>query len=145
MKKLRKDLTPNKSTLYRIFDKLKEKKSRFRDGVKNSITYYEIKSNHHHHHFLCELCDNVYCLTSCHSDTLTFDIEELVPNKTSTSIITSLHFMDSVICVDNRIILNHLKIIRQNLKNKQYAKTHYSVTTMIKSFSIFFISASYSG
>lgn len=82
MKKLREnDLSPNKSTIYRIFDKLKEKKVVSEMVLKNGITYYEIKSNHHHHHFLCESCDTVYCLATCHSDTLTFDIKKLVPNK----------------------------------------------------------------
>ena len=75
------NLTPNKSTLYRIFDKLKEKKRVTELILKNGITYFELKSNHHHHHFVCEDCDIVYCLSTCHLDKLNINTNDLTPNS----------------------------------------------------------------
>ena len=53
---------PNKTSLYRMMEKLEK------EGVVEAlllnprVTFYEYKT-HHHHHFLCEKCSTITCLT----------------------------------------------------------------------------------
>jgi Fe2+ or Zn2+ uptake regulation protein len=55
-------LTPNKTTLYRMLQKLKAQG--FIDDIlfNNKTTYYERKTDHHHH-FRCNNCDYIRCIT----------------------------------------------------------------------------------
>ena len=49
----KKNLTPNKSTVYRIIDKLVSQQSVSMVTIQNGVSYYEF-SDHHHHHFFDE-------------------------------------------------------------------------------------------
>lgn len=55
------NLDPNKTTLYRMLEKLVE------DGTVEAllldpkIMHYEFKT-HHHHHFRCQSCDGIACI-----------------------------------------------------------------------------------
>ncbi len=70
------NLYPNKTTIYRLMDKLVS------DGTikiicgKNGTSYYE-KSEHDHHHFFCQSCEQVFCLPSSEN----IDVDSLIKNK----------------------------------------------------------------
>lgn len=53
---------PNKTSLYRMLDKLKT--DGFIDDIllDTKMTYYERKT-HHHHHFTCDSCRSIECIT----------------------------------------------------------------------------------
>ena len=72
-------LSPNKSTVYRILEKL------LSDNVIEAITlrhgsrYFELTSKRHHHHFFCNSCETLYCLSSCHVEKLNINLNSLLP------------------------------------------------------------------
>ena len=74
------NLTPNKTTLYRIMEKLKTKKIIHEIIFKNGVAYFELTSHHHHHHFFCDDCEMVYCLEHCHLDQHQINVSQLLPN-----------------------------------------------------------------
>ena len=74
-----KDLKPNKTTVYRLMDKLVADHTVSLVTVNNGTTYYELSKNHHHH-FFCNSCAQLFCLTSCHFDSIKFDLNTLLPN-----------------------------------------------------------------
>lgn len=67
-------LEPNKTTLYRMLEKLKEEG--FIEGLilDNKTTYYELKT-HHHHHFRCEDCDEIRCINDSQLETQIHSVE----------------------------------------------------------------------
>jgi Fur family transcriptional regulator, ferric uptake regulator len=52
----------NKSTLYRIINKLLRTKTIHTLTLQNGITYYEKKQDNHHSHFLCTNCQDITCI-----------------------------------------------------------------------------------
>lgn len=77
----RENVLPNKTTIYRILDKLKKKNLVRVIQLNNGCAYYEWSSNHHHHHFFCLACKELFCLTQ-----KMVDIEELkrsLPSQSS--------------------------------------------------------------
>lgn len=74
-------LRPNKTTVYRILEKLILKKAITEVNVRQGASYYELSSVHHHHHFICHDCETVFCLESCHVDAHHIDLSQLLPNK----------------------------------------------------------------
>ena len=77
-----KGLTPNKSTIYRIVEKLKKQDTVTEIKTTNGNSYYELnKHTHHHHHFICSSCDTVYCLDQCHLDAFKINTKKLLPNQ----------------------------------------------------------------
>ena len=76
----KKGLSPNKTTIYRILEKLVNKKIVTEISVRNSSSFYEF-SKHHHHHFICNKCITVYCLSHCHINTHQINLNLLLPNK----------------------------------------------------------------
>tara|TARA_A100001011_G_C13696458_1_gene589753 strand:+ start:84 stop:554 length:471 start_codon:yes stop_codon:yes gene_type:complete len=89
-------LSPNKTTLYRMMDKLIESKVVTQISRSNGISYYELiklksknsKQNHshhhhhhHHHHFFCNNCDLVVCLDGCVVEMNKIDLSSFLPNK----------------------------------------------------------------
>tara|TARA_A100001015_G_C14943252_1_gene693480 strand:+ start:999 stop:1394 length:396 start_codon:yes stop_codon:yes gene_type:complete len=78
---LTKNLNPNKSTIYRIIDKLLIKKEISQITSKTGTNYYENNNNHHHHHFICNTCKNAFCLKSCHIHSLNINLNNLLPNS----------------------------------------------------------------
>eukprot|EP01047_Picozoa_sp_COSAG01_P034888 COSAG01_NODE_2642_length_7323_cov_13.197121_6_plen_132_part_00 len=77
------NLRPNKSTVYRILDKLIAQNTLHAIVLKQGRTYYEMTKgkHHHHHHFFCEVCETLFCLSRCHVDTFNIDLSALLPNK----------------------------------------------------------------
>ena len=75
------DLTPNKTTIYRIMDKLTQKKEISVLVLKNGISYFELSKNHHHHHFFCTTCESLFCLETCHLDRFKIDLSGLLQNN----------------------------------------------------------------
>jgi len=57
-----KNLKPNKTTLYRMLEKIKIQGFIEEILLNDKITYYERKANHHHH-FRCNDCDYIRCIT----------------------------------------------------------------------------------
>jgi Fur family ferric uptake transcriptional regulator len=76
-----KGLTPNKTTIYRLLEKLITKKAVSEIFLRNGTTYYELSKGHHHHHFICNECDTVFCLESCHVESHAINLAQLLPNK----------------------------------------------------------------
>lgn len=56
-----KGLKPNKTTLYRQFQKLTQENKVEEVLLTNNVTHYELKKDHHHH-FICNECDTIQCL-----------------------------------------------------------------------------------
>lgn len=75
------ELTPNKTTLYRIMDKLTQKKEVHVLVLKNGISYFELARKHHHHHFFCTQCETLFCLETCHLDQFQINLSGLLPNN----------------------------------------------------------------
>ena len=89
------NLTPNKTTLYRMLDKLGE------DGVVEAllldpkVTYYELKT-HHHHHFKCNNCDAIKCISDPELESQIHALEHKLETKGLT--IKDHHFSLSGTC-----------------------------------------------
>lgn len=56
-----KKVKPNKTTLYRMLEKLSNEKKIEQLLIDPKVTYYELKT-HHHHHFTCQQCESIQCL-----------------------------------------------------------------------------------
>jgi Fe2+ or Zn2+ uptake regulation protein len=78
-------LHPNRTTLYRMMEKLQKKEIVTMITLKNGVSYFELakktKSPHHthHHHFFCNNCELLFCLDHCHVDSLDIDLSQLLP------------------------------------------------------------------
>ena len=58
----------NKTTVYRILEKLVSERSVEAIMLKEGALHYEkIRGEKHHHHFVCSSCTKVYCIDSCAS------------------------------------------------------------------------------
>ena len=75
------NLTPNKTTIYRMLEKLVAKNTLTEIAIKQGGSVYELSPKTHHHHFICNSCSHVYCLKSCHVDTHQIDLSGLLPNN----------------------------------------------------------------
>ena len=58
----KKDLKPNKTTLYRLFQKLVSLGKVEEVLLDSGIAFYELKL-HHHHHFTCRNCNDIQCIS----------------------------------------------------------------------------------
>jgi len=76
-----KGLRPNKTTVYRLMEKLIGKKAVSEISVRNGTAYYELSKGHHHHHFVCNECETVFCLDSCHVESHGINLSALLPYK----------------------------------------------------------------
>ncbi len=56
------NLEPNKTTLYRLLERLESNGKIDTVLLDSRTTYYE-KADHHHHHFVCENCDEIQCIS----------------------------------------------------------------------------------
>ena len=54
-------LSPNKTTVYRMLEKLTQEGKVQSPLLDPKVMYYELTS-HHHHHFRCESCDGISCI-----------------------------------------------------------------------------------
>ena len=77
-------LTPNKSTVYRILEKLKRNNDIQIIPLNNGCNYFEWKKQEHHHHFFCLTCEELTCLNSCLIHSHQIDLQKLVPNQNYT-------------------------------------------------------------
>ena len=76
----KKDLSPNKTTIYRVIQKLIKNQLVSEVSIRNKGSYFELLRSHHHH-FICNHCDVVYCLQACHVEQYNINLKELLPNK----------------------------------------------------------------
>ncbi len=74
------NLTPNKTTLYRMLDKLVTDEMVEALLLDPKVTYYEIKT-HHHHHFRCQGCDTIKCVDDPVLETYIHALEEKLAAK----------------------------------------------------------------
>tara|TARA_B110000438_G_C15707463_1_gene603819 strand:+ start:482 stop:892 length:411 start_codon:yes stop_codon:yes gene_type:complete len=82
LKKLKeKELSPNLSTIYRILNKLIDKKFINEIKTNSKESYYEKNQKKHHHHFICNICKVISCLKSCFIQTQKINLSNLLPNK----------------------------------------------------------------
>lgn len=75
-----KGISPNKTTVYRIIEKLLSKSIISEISVKNHSSVYEFTKDHHHH-FICNECHTVFCLDQCHVKSHQINLDNLLPNK----------------------------------------------------------------
>ncbi len=75
-------LAPNKSTLYRIIEKLKASTIIVEALVKNGVYYYEYQKDNEtpHHHFSCTTCDKIYCLKQPTSKSNSLNFNNILPS-----------------------------------------------------------------
>ena len=76
-----KELHPNKTTIYRILEKLAKKNVVTEVTIRSGTTYYEFSNKHHHHHFICNECETVFCLDTCHVEAQQMNLSSLLPSK----------------------------------------------------------------
>ncbi len=74
------NLHPNKSTLYRLIEKLTNDNVVTSITLANSKKFYELTNRGHHHHFFCESCDNIICLDNCHVELHGINLKNLLPS-----------------------------------------------------------------
>ena len=78
---------PNKSTVYRILEKLKNKMMVNEVSFKHGLVYYEL-SKDHHYHFFCNECQSVFCLDLTHKESAQIDVSKLISKNFSFQIQT---------------------------------------------------------
>lgn len=74
------NLTPNKTTLYRMFEKLEAAGTVEALLLDPKVVYYELKT-HHHHHFLCDSCDKITCISDPDLETQIHSLEHKLEAK----------------------------------------------------------------
>jgi Fe2+ or Zn2+ uptake regulation protein len=74
------NLSPNKTTVYRILKKLSEKKAVSEIAVRHGAVYYEL-TKHSHHHFICTACGDVSCLQATLGEHLNRTVTDLLPSN----------------------------------------------------------------
>jgi Fe2+ or Zn2+ uptake regulation protein len=57
-----KNLSPNKTSIYRLLEKLKKEEAIEEILLDSRVAFYEWKADHHHHHFVCEKCKTIHCV-----------------------------------------------------------------------------------
>lgn len=75
-----KKITPNKTTLYRMLEKLSQSGQVEALLLDPKVTYYELKK-HHHHHFRCQSCDSIECVTDPELETHIHTLEKKLEAK----------------------------------------------------------------
>ena len=87
MVKLAKEhLYPNRTTLYRMMEKLQKKEIVTMIPLRSGVSYFELvkktksRHDHHHHHFFCNQCERLFCLDQCHVHSFDIDLTKLLPN-----------------------------------------------------------------
>jgi len=90
-----KDLKPNKTTLYRMLEKLVEEGSVEVLLLDPKVTHYELKT-HHHHHFRCDSCDEIKCISDPELESQIHALEHKLETKGMT--IKDHHFSLSGTC-----------------------------------------------
>ncbi len=66
----KKNLFPNKTTVYRIIDKLLAANYITELTLRTGGTYYETVPTHPHHHFFCVDCKSVFCVEATPAEPL---------------------------------------------------------------------------
>lgn len=89
--------TPNKTTLYRMLEKLNEAGTVETLLLDPKVTYYELKT-HHHHHFKCNDCSTIECLTDPKLEAQIHKLEDQLKEKGIS--IEAHHFSLSGKCKD---------------------------------------------
>jgi Fur family ferric uptake transcriptional regulator len=57
----------NKTTVYRVLERLLAEEQVELVNLKSGVAYYELaqEDHHHHHHFVCNACNKIFCLEGC--------------------------------------------------------------------------------
>ena len=71
------DLHPNKTSVYRIIDKLIEKKLIIQIVSKSGCSYYEFATCNSHYHFICNECQKARRIDMSPFKSLNLDIKDL--------------------------------------------------------------------
>lgn len=74
------DIVPNKTSLYRLLEKLKNHKIIESVLLDSKTTYYELKT-HHHHHFTCTKCEKINCIEDPNLETQIHALETELQQK----------------------------------------------------------------
>ena len=73
-------LYPNKTTLYRMFEKMKQENRVTEVVFDRSAVRYECQQ-HHHHHFFCQKCDDIQCIESSELESSIHKLMNLLESK----------------------------------------------------------------
>lgn len=94
-----KSLTPNKSTLYRMLEKLNKRDEISVLHLDDKNKYYKLKS-HQHHHFKCDSCDEIQCVTDQGLEKQIQNLQQKLAQQGMN--VSSHHFSLSGTCSDCR-------------------------------------------
>ena len=77
-------ISVNRSTVYRILNKLIDSNNIRSFTIHTGSTYFEPihKCSTPHHHFFCSDCESVFCLSSTLVDTESLNLKKLLPSNT---------------------------------------------------------------
>ena len=89
------ELKPNKTTLYRMLEKLQESGTVEALLLDPKVIYYELKT-HHHHHFRCDSCEAIKCISDPELESQIHQLEHKL--KTKGLKINAHHFSLSGTC-----------------------------------------------
>jgi Fe2+ or Zn2+ uptake regulation protein len=75
----KKNITPNKTSLYRLLEKLKQNEQVSSLQIAEGMTHYELK-NEPHGHFICQKCTDITCMKAPINSDWVRQITEEIPS-----------------------------------------------------------------
>lgn len=75
-----KNLSPNKTSLYRQMETLEEERILSKTVLPNGVAYYEMRADHHHH-FQCDNCQTVECIHDDNIENAIHQLEDTLQKK----------------------------------------------------------------
>lgn len=87
--------SPNKTTLYRMLEKLKQNGEIESILLDNAVAHFEYKT-HHHHHFICKACKDITCIADEKLENHIHRLQDMLASKGLS--ITSHQFSFSGMC-----------------------------------------------
>ncbi|MCF7917531.1 transcriptional repressor [Candidatus Gracilibacteria bacterium] len=74
-------LTPNKTSLYRLLDRMKEGDFVEEVLLDSNLSFYELKGAQHHHHFVCDKCKKFHCVADKSLEKVVHQLEQKLEHQ----------------------------------------------------------------
>lgn len=88
-------VTPNKTTLYRLLERMKKEGIISEVLLDSKVAFYELQ-DHHHHHFTCSECRQIRCIDDPELESQIHQLEQKLAQKGFT--VENHHFSVSGQC-----------------------------------------------